>query len=260
MSMTDAETLFNDTWAGCLSQWGIILSFRTAVFQGLEAGKAEVAKQHAQFVDGILKGSEYDGVFIDKEAFFKELPADKFATEMTRRTIEQASVSVDAASIVFTHSVLDAAALDYCKVTALVAPKDWEASLEQRQVTLGEVSKEGYEAVLGKKLSSLLEQLERESLIKKVELLFARCQPPTGFAPIGHYTFDMNRLKWLDNLRHAIIHGQGLGAPIASAADEVEFLMKTSLFLMCLINEKYGMKLNPLYAFSVMSKYQGKAT
>ena len=54
-------------------------------------------------------------------------------------TVGLAQIGVDAASIVFAHSVLDAAALDYCRVTALVAPGDWESVIDQRQVKLSDL-------------------------------------------------------------------------------------------------------------------------
>jgi len=83
---------------------------------------------------------------------------------MTEATVRQAQVVVDAASIVLAHSFLDGAAFDYCRVTTLVAPRDWESVLEQRQIKLSEARELGYEQVLKKKLDEFLEQLERESL------------------------------------------------------------------------------------------------
>ena len=143
-----------------------------------------------------------------------QLSPEKFAAEITRRTIADAQASIDAASIVFTHSVVDATALDYCRVTALVAPRDWESSVDQRQVKLTDFRGKDYDQVLRQKLDEFFEQLERESLLKKTDLLFAKCQPPKDWAPIGHYQFDRERLQKLDEVRHEIVHGSALGKEI----------------------------------------------
>ena len=88
---------------------------------------------------------------------------------MTEETVRHAEVGVDASSIVFAHSMLDVAPLDDCRVTALASPHDWESVLYQRQIKIPEARELKYEEVLKKKLDEYLEQLERESHLKKVD-------------------------------------------------------------------------------------------
>jgi len=58
--------------------------------------------------------------------------------------------------------------------------------------------------------------------------------------------------KGFDDYRHEVIHGDSLGKGISHAADEVDYLMRTVLFFMGLVNCHYGLTLNPHY--SVMGK------
>jgi hypothetical protein len=69
---------------------------------------------------------------------------------------------------------------------------------------------------------------------------------------MNNYVYDRKRLEQLDRYRHNVIHGQSLGKGIAAAEDEVEFLMKTALFFMGLVNLRYGLKLNPLYLLTAI--------
>jgi hypothetical protein len=50
--------------------------------------------------------------------------------------------------------------------------------------------------------------------------------------------------------RHDVIHGKGIEKGLATAADDVEYLMKTAMFCMMLVNFRYGLKLDPVYTFT----------
>jgi hypothetical protein len=104
-----------------------------------------------------------------------------------------------------------------------------------------------YEKVLGQKLDEFFAQLERESLLKKAEYLFARCQPPEKWSPMHNYVYDKERLERLDRFRHEVIHGESLGKVIANASEEVEYLMQTTLFFMGLVNLRYKLMIDPAY-------------
>jgi hypothetical protein len=246
--MTEAEKLFNKIVMRCFDRWSFILSFRVTSNQGRKGARENIEAQQVAFVEAMLQGSDYDKIFVDKERFFKDTPPDKLVQIMTDATVGQAQVAVDAASIIFTHSVLDGAALDYCRVTALVAPRDWESVIDQRQIKLSDVRGLNYEQILTKKLDEFFEQLDRESLLKKADHLFARCQPPEKWSPIHNYVFDRDRLERIDRYRHEVVHGEALGKGIAAAEEEVDYLMKTALFFMGLVNQRYNLMLDPYYA------------
>src|SRR6267143_2915610 len=188
--MTEAEKLFTQVFRRWTDRQSFILSFRVTSEQGMKAARAKIQAEKVRFVVDLLQGAEYDKLFIDKAGFFKEIPPEKLIEVMTEETVRQAQVAVDAASIVFAHSFLDGAAFDYCRVTTLVAPGDWESVVDQRQVKLSEVWELGYDQALKRKLDEFLEQLERESLLEKADLLFARCQPPEKWSPMHDYTYD----------------------------------------------------------------------
>lgn len=255
MNMTEADKLFNQIHARCLDRWRFILSFRVTSKVGMAAAKQYIEAEKITFVTDLLEGHEYDKILIDKKGFFEANPPKQIVESMTEQTIKETETAMNAASIVFAHSVLDGAAFDYCRVTALVAPDDWSAVLEGRKVSLAEMRGKNYEEVLKQKLTEFFPVLERESLFVKANHLFARCQPPEKWSPMNNYEYDKTRLEKLDNYRHEIIHGQGVSKKIDNPDDEVEYLMKTTLFYMGMVNLKYGLQLNPVYTFRVMAEF-----
>jgi hypothetical protein len=105
-------------------------------------------------------------------------------------------------------------------------------------------------------LKDYVVQLERESLLTKADLLFARCKPEAKWSPMNNYEYDRKRLEYLDDFRHNIIHGDGLGMELKNADDEVDYLMRTALYFMGLVNLRYGFKMAPAYIFQAMAEFR----
>ncbi len=134
-------------------------------------------------------------------------------------------------------------AWSYLKVCSLAAPADWDAILKDRKVAFTSVGKSP-ELIRAELINERLEQLERESLVKKVDLLFQLCTPPKDFAPINNYAYDRERLLAIDNARHEIVHRDGMGKSIPNIEEDLEYISKTANFLMGPVNKKYGVQLN----------------
>jgi len=246
--MTEAEKLFNQVYKRWFDRQSFLLSFRITSDQGIKAARENIRAEKARFVDTLTKAGEYDKLLVDKAGFFKAMPPEKLIEEMTETTVRQGQLGIDAASIVFAHSLLDGAAIDYCRVTALVSPRDWESVLDRQQIKLSEARDLGYERALRMKLDEFFDKLERESLMKKADLLLARCQPPENWTPIHDYSYDRHRLKRLDDYRHEIIHGDSLGNGIKNASEEVNYLSGTVLYFMGLVNLRYKLMIDPYYS------------
>lgn len=178
----------------------------------------------------------------------REKTVSTMAQSMTEAAVANARTAIDAASIVFAHSILDGAAYECCQVTALLAPLDWEQSVADRRVKLSDVKSTSYEDLVKANLQPVIEELDRKSLPQKIELLFQRCRPPGGWAPMGDYKFDPNRIARFDELRHGIIHVHGAGPrEIPDLDTELDYLSSTTLFLLLLVNYKYGIKIDISY-------------
>ena len=122
---------------------------------------------------------------------------------------------VNAATLIFYHSILDGVVFDCLRVTALRAPSDWEKELSGMQVGLLEARDRTYEQLLRAEYYKRLAELEREALLTKVGKLFARCKPEPKWSPMHGYAYDETRIKQFDDQRHEIVHGTAIGKPLA---------------------------------------------
>jgi hypothetical protein len=246
--MTRAEELFNSIFHRALTRWAAIYSFREIARLGLSDATEKVYADQMQFLQEVFYGSEYADIFYDQQKAAEAVSIEKLAQTALITKIEGFQNSVEAASIVFGHSMLDDAVFKYCEVTALVAPADWQSVLEKKEVTLAELASSTYEELFAAKLEQFLyKDLEKQSLPRKLDHLFARCKPPKGFVCMKDYRYDRKRIDEIDQLRHEIVHGEGPMPTLSNAEEDLWYMYKTTFCLMPLVNQRYGLQLDPEY-------------
>ena len=64
------------------------------------------------------------------------------------------------------------------------------------------------------------------------------------------YVYDRDRLEKLDDYRHEVIHGINPLQAIATPEGDVDYLLRTVLFFLGLVNLRYGLRLDPFYIFT----------
>jgi hypothetical protein len=248
--MTEAEMMFNQTFWRFNRQWASVSGFRDTVLSGMSAAESIQGKIAAELYNSLTEDPEYRPLLHNPEEFAKNTSPEQFTEMVTTIRMKETGAALDAATLVFAHSVLDGAAIDCCRVTALHAPRDWEPDLDARTFPLAEIRAASYDALLAKKLNEHLDNLERESLPKKAERLMARCQPPPKWSPMIDYEFDGKLVTRFDNQRHMIIHGDALGKPLTEFAlskGNMYYLMRTGMYFIGLVNMKYHLQIDPGY-------------
>jgi hypothetical protein len=210
---------------------------------GLPYASDVLASDNLRSAKRILEDPEYDSAFLDKTGFTSAVGGVAgLGAAMTSNQVSVFNISLDAASLVFMHSTLDASVQDLCIVCPLVAPSDWEAFVAERKVSLAETKAADYQELFKRKLSQHLEALEKESLVKRVDRLFQLCKPSGDYVRRG-YSYDRQRLEQIDRDRQAVIHGDGVLLINCEAA--LEFLLETGLFLFGMVNHRYGVRMDP---------------
>lgn len=244
--MNEAERLLHKTFFRSSDAWGLILSFRAFVEAGTPTAMSTLGLAVQAYISDQLKRPAGQSIF--KVDAMKPGDAEQIARMMVEGRARDAQSAVDAASFVFAHTMLDSAAMDYCRVVAMLDPEAWLDSLKGRMVTLVETKDSSFRQLLRGAVDRYLDQLERESLLLKIDKLYSMCPPPLDPSlRVRGYNFDRDRLERLDKLRHAIIHGDALGKPVPNAAAELDFLLKTSTHLLTMVAVRFDLKIDPSY-------------
>ena len=157
--------------------------------------------------------------------------------------IEQSQKRIDAASVVFMHSLLDATLFSLCLISHDVNPNDWLGFVKERQLKIGDVLANGQDAAMKIVSRDYVSSLERESVIKKSDKLHAICKPPTDANYASNYAFSRDALESFDKLRHDIVHGLKFGAEIPKVEEKLDFALKTGVYFSRMVGEKYKLGL-----------------
>jgi hypothetical protein len=245
--MASAEQLFTEVWSRLQAQCNMVTTFRRLGALGLPNAKNVERAENERFVQRLVNSSDFDRFFTDKKAFLEAGLPDALPERLTVTAVTTFESALDAASLVFAHSIIDGAAFELCRICSVIAPADFDRFVDQRKVTLAQLRDASVEALRAQLIEAYLDTLERESLLTKADLLFQICQPPSSFDPIRDYSYSRDLLVQLDELRHKVVHSSQQSKPLPNGPDDLWFLQRTGYLFMTLLNEKYGVRVNPAH-------------
>jgi hypothetical protein len=228
---------------------------------GLPLAQAQLAESNLRFIQDFVEGPEFEKYFLDKKLALEFVGGvTGMAGSMTSTQLSSYQASVDAASLVFAHSAVDAAASDLCWVCFLIAPDDWLPYIRAQKVSVDDVRNTAVDDLLRGRIEKTIEQLEQESILKRADRLFELCRPPSGFdSPIG-FKYDRSRLETLDRLRHDIVHGEVRPGALANVERDVGYLFQTGLHLWAIVNHRYGVQIDVRHFFDLKSFAPGSSS
>ena len=247
--MSDAERLACEIFTRTMSAWNAVHTFRWMGQLGLPHATNQAAWQNERTCQHLASEDKYAELFTGDRQKLVDLGVfENAAKAMTEQSVTTFNSALDAASLILAHSVLDSAAIDWCRVCALAEPTDFMRDVRdvaQKKVTLSEVyGAASISELRDTVIKGYLDKLERESLIEKLDLILRLCRPPPDFVAIETYRYDRERIVVLDKMRNDYAH-RGLGRRLPGGDDDVWFLWKTTNFLLLLVNHRYGIRLDP---------------
>lgn len=260
--MENAEQAYTRVFWWFLSRWANLDTFRQLAKDGLSRVIPRVHATTQGTVAEWLTDGSFEELFICPEG----MSADELVWSMLRRvggadglvsslasaTIQSQEFAIDAASLVFAHTILDTAAHEFCRIVFLVSPRHLAFLVKRKQVTLEDVEASSYDELLAVKVGGYLSGLEKESLLCKLDVLHKLCQPDTGFESVPGYRYDRGRIEGLDTLRHDLVHGRDVLRPLPHGDDDLEYLKNTTTYAFAMINHRFGVLLSPDYLKQVL--------
>jgi len=245
-----AEKIFTEVFLALTQNHSTTNTFIRLASIGKPQIKSKIQPENISFAFSIFNDKENESMFTDKEKFIQEVGGvNKFEDLLTTGMMNSFDNAVNAASIVFMHSALDAIVTDLCQISALISPDDWFKYIENKKVTFKKMKKSSYEQMFLKELDGFINEIDHKSLIERTQILFSLCQPSEDFEIISDFSFKQEKLKRMDSLIHEIVYNNGILSTVENVKDKVDYLLNTGLHLWGMIYKKYDLKLNPSYLF-----------
>jgi len=148
-----------------------------------------------------------------------EVILDRIASEHHRNAVW----AVNAATLVFGHSITDSAVDDLLEISARGVPERWRIDQEEFTVKLEELRRTTVDDYTKKVLDRAVKRQKAKSLPAKVQYLFtiSECGPDTFGLKL-----DTNLLREADVARHEIVHGSKFDQP----TERLHAMLDTNLF------------------------------
>lgn len=242
--MLEATQLFSRASVRALEFLGTISAARQTVEKTMPFGKQALETENTETVLYMLGDSRLSQIFKDPAAMVQGQYRE-FVRNITDQSIASARSLVSAASLVFAHGVFDATLFDYCRVSALWVWKDWLPLMGNRKVSIAQVEQATKYRTLLKSLDEYLAQLERESILKKGDVLHQALKPGNYKTVIRDYKYSRERLESIDQARHDAVHKLRFREGFGEIDITIDYLRKTVGYFMDLLNHRYGLKIDP---------------
>ena len=218
-----------------------IWSFQLYMLHGAPSAAEAIAEQTEKFARDFIASPNFG---TEEQRIAALEPLESQVRGATLDTIHNAHAAAEAACVVFAHSMIDAAVLDYCRVAAMLNVEDWTSEVLTNKITLGQARSTDPDVLLRDAVEAYMTRLANKSLLTKIEVLQCVCKPGSVEIRKG-YRFDRGRIKTMDDLRIAIIHKSAFGERVPSISDDLAYLWETNLYLSALISHRYGLRIGP---------------
>lgn len=254
--MTDAEAvaarfeegrvLFSRATFQAQDRFASISNFRRTVNTTMPIARENHEQQQVAFILECLNDPTMAEIFLDREALSQPENCKKAAAAATKRAFESAAAFVDAASLVFAHAVFDATLFDYCRICAFRSPLSFVEILRDRKVQLADSQQLSRPAILWNSIQNYLTQIERESVLKKAQLLHRITQPDESFFRDGpiHFRYSAERLESIDRARHEAVHALQFTSKIADLDDTLLYLLRAVFYFVRILHKRWGLQLD----------------
>ena len=243
MSGPSAEELFTKTLTRSLLGWRMVGSFRSVAKAASSSAPPILLAENTASLTALIRDGTLQAICTNIDEVMPKLGG--FAGMVVKATAQQLveyEFAVDAASLVFSHSILDGIVHDYCRTAFLADVTAWESQLKDRKTTLAEVKNGGYEGVLRAKAETYVDALGRESLMTKLNAIMAICGSGGASLRTEGYTYDLNRIESLDERRHKVVHGFTVSSPLPKGDDDLRYMQRTAVYCGMLIGKRFGLK------------------
>ncbi len=194
---------------------------RTAISQSIVSSALEISKSfdviRQRSLESHLSGeSGVLNILVDRQVIKGISSKDDlgpFLDALALQTTVNAEMAISAAAIILSHSTADDVFTAACQMAMDLAPEDWVSEVNlDRTVSLKVLKEKGRDRVFKDELRTFRNAVAAKSITKRADLLFSHV-PVKLHGEISKDDvayFRLSKLKEMDELRHNIVHADGL--------------------------------------------------
>lgn len=178
----------------------------------------------------------------------------KIAAALADQAKVNAEKVIAAAAVILSHSLADDVFTEVCKIAIKIDPDQWPPEINsEKTFSIEQLKEKGTDALLAEELQRFGNGLSKKSLPNRAELLFKHVPlDQHKNLPTDEVFFKMEKLKEFDQLRHDLVHSDGLpNINPAKGSPAMIFLHEAAQTALRSVANAYGLTLDFEYVKSL---------
>lgn len=169
----------------------------------------------------------------------RNAPPEFVAKLFAEDKVKRAKTATLAAGFVYAHSAIDKLLTDMCKITTLEHLERWDKKINDRKpgFTMSHLKQNSYDDLRKMQVSEEFKRIERESILRRANLLIEICSQPTEWQA---YKYESAKLKEFDDLRIKIIHYEIPKKLEKIFYNIMEYIHTTGYFFANIVSKSYS--------------------
>ena len=226
-----ATEIFSRTFSDLYENANKIRTFLEIGVKGIPFAAEEVHKK-----DLITARKMYHYFKQSSEKGKKPRGYKKHTFENTVKKAQAAKQSLEAAGLIFAHSMLDTALSGLCRAAALNNPLEWKSFIANKEIKLSDYLEGNCYDFVQKAFEKMLATFDFRSIDEKSNILFKICKPEKIDLGPAQFKFSKHKLKNFDRLRHDIVHPTSSEVFIKGVDEWVTFAYNTSMYFIDMVH------------------------
>jgi hypothetical protein len=233
--MKNRDDDFSELVGRFLNLWKDVKASMFVLEFGLEKSTKELAEFNRKGFLSLMAEPEFKHALGD-------LDVDTITDQTTKINKQLAAKRIKAFGIVCAHSILDAVLDDLLKLCAILDPDIMVQFIKNKKIDYGLIIDKTKEQILSEFITNYLEGIKKQSLVKKIGILFSICKLTTCSHPMSDYAYDQNEILRIDQLRQDIVHGMKFDNSMDDTEKILLYLQNTGNFFIFLVADKFDLK------------------
>jgi hypothetical protein len=244
----DAETKISQLFWSYSNRFREIFTFRTFCDGSFKFAENTNKNRELSIANAFFYTDIHDFYFTDKDAALKIIGTpESMAEKFYEHKFLRVKSSIDAASLVFAHAIIDNLVFELCTISSWLCADKWSETVRKQTVSFEDIQNKTRDDIRTSLIDKYMDWLERQSLPTKFDKLLSVCHPTGDLQLTNGQKLDRNRLCSLDSLRHDVAHGNQVTILLPHGDDDIKFLEDMCSLLVLVVCKGCNLKLNPYY-------------
>jgi hypothetical protein len=253
--MKENEKTFNQAFHDMWSQVALISGFSANVEKAFSHSELQLISDNEQMISFAAGDPLLNRVFNEPEKIGNPSYRKDLAKSLTESSVASAKRITKASAIVFYHSVFEIYVLELLKVCLLSEPNCLVEKIKNKKESIDLIRTDPRETIIRRKSVEYLECIEKESLMKKLDLFLEIASQHRdkftefGFPPEADgFKYSRGEVEKYDQTRHDVVHHKAYESEIDIFEEMSTWHYKISGSLAYMIAVMYGLQIDTGYS------------